>query len=286
MAVADDYQDEMEALSPEEIDAVLGGGTPRDPRAARAAALVTDLRRALREDPAPEVASAHVDAMVAAAGARPGGRSAMLASTKRRIGGVGLAAALMLGGSLAAAVTLPPQADDRVRQAVERGSSVSADGSVSGEASAHGKAVQAVAQDPGVEGCRKGQAVAEVASSKAEGPPDEVDRPDPCERGQHGEPGSEGGSRGAEASAFGRAKATQAEEDGEAFGQETAAQAQSGGADFGQQTATEASAGAGGPEVEGGGGAEAGTTIGNDASGGVSGSAGPPPGTPGGPPGS
>jgi hypothetical protein len=278
MTVPDDYQDEMDALSTEEVDAVVGGRAAREPNAARAGALVADLRRALREEPTPEVARAHVEAMVAAARSQARAQGRFGASTRRRIGGVGLAAVLTLGGTLAAAVTLPPQADDRAREAAWQGTEVAV------EASAHGKAVQAVARDSTLEGCEKGQAVAEVASSKARGGPPE-ERPDPCVQAEDS-PNDDGGrGRGKDASAFGKAKAEQAREDGKALGQDTADQAKAGGADFGQQTAGQASGGARGTRAADDA-AEFGKTTASEATGGAGGSRGPPAGTPGGPPGS
>ncbi|HEX2026161.1 MAG TPA: hypothetical protein VHH92_07175 [Actinomycetota bacterium] len=278
--MADDYRDEMDALNSDEVEAAL---SHRAARGARAEGLVADLRRALREEPSPEVARAHVEAMLAASAARSERRSTMRGVTTRRIGGVALAAVLTLGGTLAAAVTLPPQADDEAREAVGQGSEVAA------EASAHGKAVREVAQDPSLEGCEKGQAVAEVASSKAQGePPEDVERPDPCAQAEGSAPEEGGGGRGEAGSAFGKAKAAQAREDGEALGEDTAADAQSGGADFGQDTAGQVTAGGAGSAATGQAAADdaGGTTSADEASGGAAGSAGPPAGTPGGPPGS
>jgi hypothetical protein len=282
----DDYRDEMDALSSEEVEAVLSGRAPLESAAARAAVLVADLRRALREEPTSEVARVHLAAMVAAAegsGFIKSRRSSVPMPSRRRIGGLAVAATLVLGGGLAAAVTqpeavtLPEGTDDRVREAMGQGPEEV------GEASAHGKAVAAVAQGSALEGCEKGQAVAGAASSKAtENRQDDADRPDPCARGDEessaGDEGDRGGDRdgngrGEEASALGRGIAEEARTDGRALGQQTAAEAQEGKSDFGHQTSEQASGGSAGGGGQGG------------SLGGAPEGAGSPPGTPGGPPG-
>jgi hypothetical protein len=282
----DDYRDEMDALSSEEVEAVLSGRTPLESAAARAAALVTDLRGALREEPTSEVARVHLAAMVAAAegsGFTNSRRSSVPMPSRRRIGGLAVAATLVVGGGLAAAVTQPEavtrpeETDDRVPEAIGQGPEEA------GEASAHGKAVAAVAQGSALEGCEKGQAVAGAASSKAtENRQDDADRPDPCaggdREGSAGDEGDRGGGgngngRGKGASAFGRGIAEEARTDGRAFGQQTAAEAQGERSGFGHQTAEQASGGSAGGGDQGG-------SLGEAPEG-----AGPPPGTPGAPPG-
>jgi hypothetical protein len=47
MEPRDDYQDEMDMLSPDEIDGLLSGRAPANPAGARLAGLVVDLRRNL-----------------------------------------------------------------------------------------------------------------------------------------------------------------------------------------------------------------------------------------------
>jgi hypothetical protein len=289
MDLLDDYRDEMDALSSEQVEAVISGRVPREPAAARAATLVEDLRDALREEPSPEVARAHLAAMAAAAeesGFTRSRRLTMPAVTRRRIGGLTLAATLVMGGGLAAAVTqpeLPDQASEEAWANVGQGPEVAS------EASAHGKAVAAVAQDPTLEGCQKGQAVAEVASSKADDHrQDEADR-DPCvqvERVDGGENGSgsgngggSGSGNGEEASAFGNSISEQVQADGRAFGEKTSTAAQEDGEAFGQETAAAASGGEAGGNGNGNGtGRGDGVFVELPAGG-------PPPGTPGGPPG-
>jgi hypothetical protein len=287
MEPRDDYQDEMDMLSPDEIDGLLSGRAPANPAGARLAGLVVDLRRNLREEPAPDVAGAHVAAMVAAAGDQlpETRRSRMRVLTKRRIGGVALAATLILGGGLAAAVTLPEQAAEEAWEAVGQGQELAA------EASAHGKAVSEVAQDPTLDGCEKGQAVAAVASSREERQED-AERPNPCAQAEDNNNDGAPGDQGAEASAFGKATAEKAQEDGQAFGRDTATEAQENGAAFGSDTAGEASGNGTGNATGNGTGADSaddgmataaeGMATAEDASGGAAGIGG----VPGGPPGS
>jgi hypothetical protein len=294
MGLLDDYVDEMDALSPEEVDAAVSGRVREEPAAARAATLVADLRRALVAEPAPEVARRHLEAMVAAAGGGVGARRldmpVLTNRRKRGIGGLALAATLVLGTGLAAAVTppgqppatLPDHAADEAREAVGQGSEVS------DEASAHGQAVSEVAQDATLEGCQKGLAVAAVASSKAgQSAPELPDAPcgglDEDEDGPGGDDG--GDARGEEASAFGKATAEQAKAEGRGVGQDTAADASEGQAELGQETADQASGGGNGGGSGGVGQASAAESISGEASGDASSVGGPPSGTPGGPPG-
>jgi hypothetical protein len=196
-------------------------------------------------------------------------RSRMRVLARRRMGGLALAATFLLGGGLAAAVTLPDEADEQAWEAVGPGPEVSQ------EASAHGKAVTEVAQDPSLEGCEKGQAVAEVASSKAaEHRQNPADGPDPCAQDEDERNGSVSGKgRRDEASAFGKQTASEAKSDGRGFGEQTASDAQENGVGFGQDTAGEASGG-----TPGGDPAQEGLETAQEHSGGV------PEGTPTGPP--
>jgi hypothetical protein len=259
----DDYRDEMDALSSEDVEAVLSGRVPAGPSAARAAALVADLRQALREDPAPEVARHHVATLLSAAeGSRPAGRMGSGRRSRRRVGGVALAAALVIGGGAAAAVIqtddpppearrVPAVADPAATDASTQGrEAISGEMGVAPDASAHGRAVRSAAQDPTMEGCEKGQAVAGVASSNAaEHRQNTGGPPDPCARGQ--QDGNGGGNDGGDGpSAFGQGTAENAKAGGRDFGQEQANQAQSG--DLGQQTASQVSGGAGGVGSQGG----------------------------------
>jgi hypothetical protein len=265
----DDYRDEMDALSSKEVEAVLSGRVPAGPAAARAAALVADLRGALREEPAPEVGRLHVAALLAEAERSvPTGRMGSSRRTRRGVGGVALAAALVIGGGVAAAVIqtddpppearrVPAVADPAAADAATQGREAIPGGmGVSPDASAHGQAVGSAARDRTVEGCGKGQAVGGLASSNAA-----ADRQNsggrPCARGRQDGNG-DGNSRGDESSAFGQGIAENAKAGGRDFGQEKAAQAQEGG--IGRETADQASGSAGASGGQGG----------------------PPPGTPGG----
>jgi hypothetical protein len=260
MGPVDDYGDEMDALSTDQVEAVLSGRVPGMPVAARAAALVEDLRVALREEPSPEVTRAHLAAMVAAAeesGFTRSRRSRLPAVARRRMGGLAVAATLAIGGGLSAAAIqqeLPEEAGGRAWESVGPGAEVAEVAKMAQEVSAHGKAVAAVAQDPSLEGCQKGQAVAAVASSKAaEHRRDDTDRPDPCTRADRP------AGRGKEASAIGKATAEQAKADRKAFGEQTATEAHTSGAGFGREAADTASGGKAGGAVSPGGGPPAGT---------------------------
>jgi hypothetical protein len=206
--------------------------------------------------------------------------------TRRRIGGLALAATLVLGGGLAAAATLRPQAG-------EEGWVGATQAGQPPEQAAHGQAVAAVAQDETLTGCEKGQAVAAVASSKAgEHRQDQAEKPNPCDGGDGEAEGS--GGRGDEASAFGREIAERARADGRSFGEEMAARAQEDGRTLGEDTAAQASGGAsGGSDASAGsadagaGAADGGLATAGSASGGAAEAGGPPedltPGPPGAP---
>jgi hypothetical protein len=261
MGPVDDYGDEMDALSPEQVEAVLSGRVPGVPAAARAAALVEDLRGALREEPSPEVTRAHLAAVVAAAeesGLTRSTRSHPPVVARRRVGGLAVAATLVIGGGLTAAAIqpeLPEEADGGAWESIGPGPEVAEVAEVAEEVSPHGQAVAAVAQDPTLEGCQKGQAVAALASSKAtEHRRDDADRPDPCARADR----PAGRGNGEEASAFGKATAEQAKADGKAFGERTSTEAHTDGAGFGRETADTASGGRAGGDGSPGGGTPAG----------------------------
>jgi hypothetical protein len=275
MGLPDDYVSEMDALSSDQVEMVLAGRASGERAETRASALVDDLRRALPEEPSPEVAERHLAAMAAAAeeaGLTRSRRPGMRVLTRKRIGGLALAATFLLGGGLAAAVTLPDEADERALEAVGQGPEVAQ------EASAHGKAVAEVAQDPSLDGCEKGQAVAAVASSKAPEQPQGPEE-DPCAQGEHEENGEGAGNgEGDEASAFGQQTAEEAQADGRGFGEQTASEAQQDGAGFGQGTAGEAGGG-----TPGGDAAQDGLETAEDSSGGAPEEipSGPPEGAPG-----
>jgi hypothetical protein len=190
MAHPDDYRDEMERLSSQDADDLLSGGRPKAAAARVAAAAADRLRRELLVTPGLEVSRRHLAAMRAAAGSenlRKGG-TAMRKQAKKRVAALGLAATLVLGAGIAAALTLPDQASD---EAKERTAEVEApngpgnqgeNGSIQSEtASEHGKDVSAVAQDDSLQGCEKGRAVSAIAASKAEdNRKNEPNGSDPC----------------------------------------------------------------------------------------------------------
>jgi hypothetical protein len=201
MSAFDDYKDEMDRLSPRDIEAIVSGQDLEEPLAT----LVQDLRRDLLEDPAPDVAARHLAAMNDAArqaegpsavSTPPRRRNRMRIRGQRRAAALAAAATLVLGAGIAAAVTLPDEASDRAKEAV---SNANGDSSTNAE---HGQAVSETARDPSLQGCEKGQAVAAQASTKADehrqgqGPQE-----DPCARGEDGgasasRAGSGGGSGG------------------------------------------------------------------------------------------
>lgn len=201
MDLFDDYQDEVERLTHDQIEAILSG---EDHSSRSLSTLIRDVRLGLLENPSPEIAARHLAAMVSArppefgwtaAPAQRIGRRRML--PRRRLTAVVVAAALLLVAGLAAAVTLPKKAakptQDTVPSTAPSATPASDD---LPEEAAHGQAVADVATDPSLTGCEKGQAVADVASGKAaenrKGP---AETKDPCGRaGTQGKPKS--GRRG------------------------------------------------------------------------------------------
>jgi hypothetical protein len=210
MGLLDDYQDEMDRLNSDQIDAVLSGDQVSDPAAERATRLVVDIRGALVQEPSPEVAARHLAAMasVVLEESRPTrlqrGRTAGRSIPRRRNVVLTLAAALVVGVSIAAAVTLPPQADDTAKTkvpadpdvvagqpaavpSVEGGHGQTVSEVVAGQPAAvpsveggHGQTVAGIAQD--VEGCDDALDLAKVAS---DGRFDRADLPvDPCGRAE------------------------------------------------------------------------------------------------------
>jgi hypothetical protein len=185
MGLLDDYQDEMDRLSPDQIDAILSSERVSDPAAEGATALVRDIRDALIEEPPAEVAARHLGAMAAAvpgesspATALPRGRTPMRILSRRRIAAMSVAATLVLAAGIAAAVTLPPQANDTATTNVPADPDVVAgqpEGVPPAE-SEHGETVSGIAQ--GVEGCDDALDLAETAS---DGRLDQAELPvDPC----------------------------------------------------------------------------------------------------------
>jgi hypothetical protein len=201
MSHLDDYRDEMERLSSQEAEEVLSGGRPTTGAARGAAAVVERLRTELLSPPPPSVEERHLFEMRAAAGPDEPRRDPMRTNTHRkRFASLGLAAALVLGAGLAGAITLPEQASEVAKQRIEElqppvgPGEGGQDDVTTQDASDHGKAVSALAQDDSLEGCEKGRAVSDLASSKADdNRKNEGDRPGPC--------GPNGGGGGASASA-------------------------------------------------------------------------------------
>ncbi|MGH2711422.1 MAG: hypothetical protein ACRDH9_09500 [Actinomycetota bacterium] len=174
MGHPDDYRDEMERLTSQEADNVLSG-VPTSAAAARGAVEALErLRGELLVVPEPEVAQRHIAAMRAAARSDSlhEGGIPMRRRNRKRLASLALAATLVLGAGIAAALTLPDQASDEAKERVADvqppSQGPSNDGSSNAdEASAHGKAVSAVARDDSTKGCEHGRAVSEAASSKA-----------------------------------------------------------------------------------------------------------------------
>jgi hypothetical protein len=197
----DDYQDEMERLTHDQIEAILSG---EDHSSRPLMTLIRDVRFGLLEIPSPEIAARHLAAMARAArppeltraeapAARLGRRRVL---PRRRLTAMVLAAALLLVAGLAAAVTLPrktsPPAQDTVPSTAPSAATPAA--ADPPEEAAHGQAVADVATDPSLTGCLKGQAVADVASAKSDknrkGP---AEKNEPCAwAGTKGKPNSGG----------------------------------------------------------------------------------------------
>jgi hypothetical protein len=119
-----DYENEMGLLSAEQVEAVLSGRPPQDSVGVRAGVAVAEVRLALTEEPPPALAARHLAAMFeAAATARSvvkSRRSPSLPARSRRVAAMVLAATLVLGVGIGAALTLPgglPQTAERARRA-------------------------------------------------------------------------------------------------------------------------------------------------------------------------
>lgn len=220
----DDYEDEMfRRLTADRADAIVERRGPSDdPLATNLSAALEDLRLDLLEEPSPDVAGRHLAAMVAASSApsavkglatEPVGRIAMtvkpavrkpkLVHRRLRVAVVGLAACLVLFGSLAVAGALPGPAQDAVADAAEMvGFDLPGGSSEQGEeASAFGKEVSETAQSDELSGCEKGMAVAEVATSEAEEQPDLP--AEACTEGEDGEQEGTASQRGGSGSGGG-----------------------------------------------------------------------------------
>jgi hypothetical protein len=117
--------------------------------------------------------------------------------TPRRVAALGLAAALTLTGGLAAADVLPDPAQDAVANvAGHLGLDLPHSSDVPDQTS-HGKEVSNVARSTPEEGCEKGQAISEVASSFAQNHRKSDPEPIKCEKaesaGGHSQQGGSGG---------------------------------------------------------------------------------------------
>jgi len=120
--------------------------------------------------------------------------------TPRRVAALGLAAALTLTGGLAAADVLPDPAQDAVANvAGHLGLDFPHSADVTDQTT-HGEEVSNVARTTPEEGCEKGQAISEVASSFAQDHRKNDPEPIPCEKakaaGAHSHQGGTGGSEG------------------------------------------------------------------------------------------
>lgn len=200
MRPPDDYEYEMDRLDPRKVDAALEGRETGDPSLDPTAKLVADVRHVLLAPPGPDIQARHVAAMAAAA--RSADRGFRPVRPRKRPGrrglrGLALAAVLLLGAGIAGAVTVPDQASDRAGEAIA-GAHGRAEGQTVQEAgepaeqSAHGQEVVDVAQDESLQGCEKGQAVSDVASSNADGNRnDDPAKDDPCAEGQGGSTGGD-----------------------------------------------------------------------------------------------
>jgi hypothetical protein len=184
----DDYENEMERLTDDEIEVVLSGG---DHSSRHLTTLIRDVRLGLLKTPSPEIAVRHLAAM---AGARlgilpaAGGPAARVGPRrvfpKRRLTAIALAAALLFLAGIAAAVTLPKKTDPPSPETVSNTTpSMPPEGQDLPEEAAHGQAVAGVAKDRSRTGCEKGQVVADVASAKAaENRNNPAEKNDPCSR--------------------------------------------------------------------------------------------------------
>jgi hypothetical protein len=119
------------------------------------------------------------------------------ALTPRRVAALGLAAALTLTGGLAAADVLPDPAQDAVASVAGHLGLDFPHSSDVPDQTSHGKEVSNVARATQEEGCEKGQAISEVASSFAQNHRKSDPEPIPCDEaksaGGHSQQGGSGG---------------------------------------------------------------------------------------------
>src|SRR5215210_3485199 len=106
MDASDDYTDEMDRVSPRDIEAIVSGREVEDPAAEPFAALVQDVRRDLLQETPPGVARRHLAAMNSAARdverasavtTPPSRRKSMRAISQRRLAMPLVAATFVLG---------------------------------------------------------------------------------------------------------------------------------------------------------------------------------------------
>lgn len=214
MELFDDYQDDVERLTHDQIEAILSG---EGHSSSTLTTLIRDIRLDLLEEPSPEIAARHLAAMARASRPREVGSTASRAPgflrrrvlSRRRLTAMVLAAALLLVAGLAAAMTLPKKAAEPAHDTVpSTAPSVTPTAKDLPPAAAHGQGVASVATDHSLIGCEKGQAVSDIASAKgAENRKGPAKRKDPCDRhesrgksesGRRGDDptGPHGGSRG------------------------------------------------------------------------------------------
>jgi hypothetical protein len=199
----DDYHDEVsERLTAERAEAILSGRGNKDddPLGAGLGLAFDELRREVLGEPASGVAARHLAAMIAASEKSSDRRMRMARKWKplrpARLATVGLAAAVVLFVGLAAAGALPGPAQDAVADAASL-VGIDLPGGTANESAEHGQEVSETARSTELEGCEKGMAVAEVATSKAQGDPDLP--ADACAEGEGGideGTGSRGGGSG------------------------------------------------------------------------------------------
>jgi hypothetical protein len=104
--------------------------------------------------------------------------------TRRRVAVLGLAAALTLTGGLAAADVLPDPAQDAVANVAGHLGLDFPHSADAADQTSHGEEVSNVARSTPEEGCEKGQAISEVASSFAQNHRKSDPEPIPCDEAQ------------------------------------------------------------------------------------------------------
>lgn len=227
MTSHDDYRHEVDRLSTEQVEAILGGRDPGDPVAGRALALVGEIRQELVKELPVWVVQRHLTAIAGAHGGRDAGTNRRSRGSKfgRRRLVVAVAAALAMAAGAAAALTFPDRPDQARRPVPDgvRPSGIADTGSPvdvgvpkegaqrtgdarEGPRSNHGQEVSGPARGTALQGCEKGQAVSERASQKAGGKAHRADS-DRCGRSDQGNSGRRGPGRGGRALSHGQRSA-------------------------------------------------------------------------------